>query len=357
MQLRSSLIAGACLCCLLPAFCWAQDNRITSPFKPLTFPIDKKVFEESLSKSEREIYDLIEALLYVRLRTALDTDDRGMFALATQIGSTKDQITMLKWERSALREHLRWCLDVGLTDAGLDQKLECLLDYEDQIARQLAEMVHASEPCLGAKGAAKLYLFVDDFERFLARRVAEVVEGEHHGRSSQSSSPESASEPGSATAAEDPANGSNKQLGTFENLVRTENRDVPLADVVGENVVKLVDALLMVRLDQALSLSDDQSLKLFAHVGAHKDQLHELKWQIGRGRQALREAIDSDAPDDEIRAQLDDLLIQEQAVAKLLNNLVDRARRDISVEQSVRLYLFLGDFEQYIVGLLERAGA
>ena len=47
----------------------------------------------------------------------------------------------------------------------------------------------------------------------------------------------------------------------------------------------------------------------------------------------------------------------EQAVARLMNDLVTGAGRDISTEQSVRLYLFLGDFEQYIVGLLERAEA
>lgn len=345
MRLRSVLIAGACLClAVLVAPATAQDNRVTSSFKPLTFPIDPEGFKKSLSPSEREIYDLIEALLYVRLKTTLDTDDATMVALATQCGQTKNQLTMLKWERSALREHLRWCLEVGMTEAGLQLKLNTLLDYEEQIAVQLAEMVHASEPCLGVQGAAKLYLFVDDFERFLARRVSEAIEKKH-----------AAAPPAQTESANTEPIAGNDEFEKFQSLVRTENRDVPLSGFAGEDVIKLVDALLMVRLTQALELSGDQSVKLFAHVGAHKDQLHELKWQIGGGREALRQALESGAPDTDIRKQVDDLLIQEQAVASLMNELVTGAGQDISVQQSVRLYLFLGDFEQYIVGLLERA--
>jgi len=344
---RSVFITGACLslCLLLGTTAAAQDKRVTASFKPLTFPIDPEEFDESLSASEREIYKLIESLVYVRLKEDLGGSDATMVALAAQVGPAKDQLTMLKWERSALREHLRWCLDVGLPDAGLQQKLNVLLDYEEQIASQVAIMVHGAEPCLGAKGAAKLYLFVDDFERYLARQIEKIV-NEKHGLS--------------AHAQESTGDGelqSDEEIEKFQSLVRTENRDVPLADFAGEDVIKLVDALLMVRLEQALELSGEQSRKLFDHVGAHKDKLHELKWQIGGGRQALRDAIAADAPDDEIRKQVDDLLIQEQAVARLVNDLVVGAGKDISVKQSVRLYLFLGDFEQYIVGLLERADA
>jgi hypothetical protein len=344
MRPALGLVVGACLSMiLLGGHAIAQDNRITSSFKPLTFPIDAEVFKKNLSPSEREIYDLIEALLYVRLKTTLETDDATMVALATQCGQTKNQLTMLKWERSALREHLRWCLDVGLADAGLQQKLNTLLDYEEQIATQLAGMVRASERCIGVDGAAKLYLFVDDFERFLARRISEAVDKKHG--------------PGPKHAASDEATpiDGDDEFERFQSLVRRENRDVPLSQFAGEDVIKLVDALLMVRLTQTLELSGDQSIKLFAHVGAHKDQLHELKWQIGGRRQALREALETGAPDDDIRKQVEDLLIQEQAVAGLMNELVTGAGKDISINQAARLYLFLGDFEQYIIGLLERS--
>ncbi len=348
MRVRTVIAAGACgIACLLCGLTLAQDNRVTSSFKPLAFPINAEKFQASLSPSEREIYQLIEDLLYVRLRRTLECDDATMVALASSCGQIKNQLTMLKWERSALREHLRWCLSVGLPDAGLQMKLNTLLDYEEQIAISLGEMVHASESTLGVKGAARLYLFVDDFERFLARRISEAIDTEKHAHAQ----PQAEDQSESTAAAEVTDDGFER----FQSLVRSENRDVPLAEFAGDDVIKLVDALLMVRLAQAVDLSGEQSIKMFAHVGAHKDRLHELKWQIGGGRSALREAIDSNIPDDEVRKQLDDLLIQEQAVARLVNELVTGAGKDISVEQSVRLYLFLGDFEQYIVGLLERS--
>ena len=350
MRLRSVVVAGAC--CAILALCAAsaaQDNRVTSPIKPLPYPIDAHEFDASLSPGEREIYELIEKLLYVRLKKTLECDDATMVALASSCGQTKNQLTMLKWERAALREHLRWCLGVGLPDAGLQLKLNTLLDYELQIAQTLGEMVRGSASVLGVDGAAKLYLFVDDFEHFLAKRIAEAIESKKH------SSDAAAHDLEPETPAEAAPESTEEAIERFQSLVRSENRDVPLSNFAGEDVIKLVDALLMVRLAQALDLSSEQSGKLFAHVGAHKDQLHELKWQIGGGREALREALASGASDDEIRKQLDDLLIQEQAVARLMNELVTGAGRDVSVEQSAQLYLFLGDFEQYIVGLLERA--
>ena len=42
-------------------------------------------------------------------------------------------------------------------------------------------------------------------------------------------------------------------------------------------------------------------------------------------------------------------------VADLVREFVEGAGKDVTVAQSAKLYLFLGDFEQYIVGLLEKA--
>ncbi len=47
--------------------------------------------------------------------------------------------------------------------------------------------------------------------------------------------------------------------------------------------------------------------------------------------------------------------MQEQAVADLIRDFVEGAQKDVTVAQSAKLYVFLGDFEAYIIGLLERA--
>jgi len=313
-------------------------------FKPLPYPIDATAFDRNLTDDERDIYDLIESLVSVRLKRTLDADDATMKALFEKNGATSKQLTMLKWQRAGLREHMRWCLDYGQSEQGVKESLDLLLAYEGYIADELKKMVVESQPVIGVTKSAELYLFVDDFERFLATRVDEALKKSHtHGDASESPAPAA---PKSASADEG--------FSAFQKMLRQQNEDVPLSEAAGEDVIKLVDGLLVVRLTQALDIDKEETVRLFAHVGQVKDQLHELKWQIGRDRQLLRDAIAMSAPEEEIRKRLDDLLIEEKAVAGLIREFVEGAGKDITTAQSAKLYLFLGDFEAYIVDLLER---
>ncbi len=345
MRLLTAVVAGAwILGASAPAPAQDHHQAEAAAFKPLAYPIDSAAFRENLSEKEREIFQLIEDLVGVRLKRTLQCDDATMQKLYASNGAISKQLTMLKWQRAGLREHLRWCLEFGKTEAGVKRSLDMVLTYEEQIAEVLAKMVRDSQPVIGTAKSAQLYLFVDDFERFLATRVAEAAKG---------------APPQPATAGE-PVTESDGEPGpddfeAFQAMLREQNRDVALSDVAGEDVIKLVDALLVVRLAQALDINKQETVKLFAHIGKVKDQLHELKWQIGHNRGLLREAIATGAPDEQIQKQLDDLLIEEKAVADLVREFVEGAGKDISVAQSAKLYLFLGDFEAYIVGLLENA--
>ncbi len=317
-------------------------------FKPLAYPIDPEAFDRNLSKDERDIYNLIEGLVNVRLKRALNADDATMKSLAEHNGATSRQLTMLKWQRAGLREHMRWCLEYGQSEEGIKESLDQLLAYEEHIANVLKQMVMESQPVLGVTKSAELYLFVDDFERFLATRVEEAMKKAHP------NVPEPADVPTTGQAEQKPTVDSDGFL-AFQRMLRQQNEDVPLAQAASEDVIKLVDALLVVRLAQALDIDKEETVRLFAHVGQVKDQLHELKWQIGRDRSLLRDAIAMNVSDEEIQKRLDDLLIEEKAVAGLVREFVEGAGQDITTAQSAKLYLFLGDFEAYIVGLLERA--
>ncbi len=347
MRLLTALATGVCMAGV-SIFAPAQDHAgaDVASFKPLTYPIDAAAFEKNLSEKEREIYQLIEDLVAVRSKRTLGCDDATMKVLSEKTGGASKQLTMLKWQRSGLREHLRWCLEFGKTETGIKQSLDLLLTYEEQIADVLAQMVRDSRPTLSVSKSAQLYLFVDDFERFLATRVAEASKG---------APPQPATETAAPKPAPGPTTHNPNDFDAFQEMLRAQNRDVPLTGLGGEDVVKLVDALLVVRLGQALDINKEETVKLFAHIGKAKDQLHELKWQIGHNRAMLRDAIAAGAPDAEIQKQLDDLLIQEKAVANLVREFVEGAGKDITTAQSAKMYLFLGDFEAYIVGLLERA--
>ena len=268
-----------------------------------------------------------------------------MLNLYQSNGAISKQLTMLKWQRAGLREHLRWCLEFGKTEAGIKRSLDMVLTYEEQIAEVLEKMVRESQPVLGVAKSAQLYLFVDDFERFLATRVAEAAKGAPAQPATEGAPVNAEASPAAKPASDN--------FDAFQEMLRAQNRDVALSDVAGEDVIKLVDALLVVRLAQALDINKEETVRLFAHIGKTKDQLHELKWQIGHNRMLLREAITDGAPNDQLQKRLDDLLIEEKAVANLVREFVEGAGKDVTVAQSAKLYLFLGDFEAYIVGLLE----
>lgn len=353
MRFFTPLAAGVMLAAavaLSPAHAQAQNHPPHHGFQELRYPIDADQFTSSLSNDERDIFNLIEQLAEAQLRRTLGCSEAQMDRLHAEIGDLKDQLTMLKWQRAGAREHLRWALDTSQPEQAIAEQLNLLLDYEQQIAQTLTTMVQESQVVLSVPDSAKLYLFVDDFERDLGKRIREVIEGgEKDHRANDTTQVATGTDASSADAGEA---GDNVR---FEDLVQQENRDVPLADYADQGVISLVDALLMVRLSQALDLSSEESVKLFARVGPYKDQLHELKWQIGGNRDILRKAIAAGAPDEEIQKQLDDLLLEEKAVADLVGDFVLGAQDDVTIAQSAKLYLFLGDFETYIVNLLERA--
>lgn len=328
------------LCCVIvggvcPATS-AQDEPIE--FHALTAPVDPDEFQALLPTEYKEIYNLLERLLVIRLKQTLDADIPQMVALHECAGEAKEQLTMLKWLRAGARDHLRWQLEQETSPEEIAAELDLLLDYEEQIASVLADMVHSSRVALNAADSARLYLFVDDFEQFVSETIATIVDD-----------PESSVHPA-------PPDVTPESADSFSDMVREDNRDVPLDQFAGEDVIELVDALLMVRLAETLNLDSTEMVQLSKRVGTHKDRLHELKWQIGGNRQALREAIASGAPAHELNERVNDLLLQEQAVANLVREFVEGAREDVTEHQAAKLYLFLGDFEDYIVDLLQRAG-
>ena len=143
----------------------------------------------------------------------------------------------------------------------------------------------------------------------------------------------------------------------FVERITRDNRDVRLQDYASDDLIALVNALLIVRLAEYVELSPDESMALFQRAGKHLDQLHRLKWIIGEKRSILRDAIEEGKPDENVANRLDDLLLQEKAVADVVRDFITGARQELTVRQSAKLYLFLGDFEDYVVGLLEQSSS
>lgn len=297
---------------------------------------------------DREIYQLVSDIMQVRLQRTLGLDEKGFDALMECLGESRKELVRLKWQRGYSREGLRAAIAGGQSGAVVGEKLSDLLDMESAIARNLRGMVESSEDCLTVQQTANLYLFVDDFEAYLGALIAQAKD---HGMTN--SAVQRPLDPSDSVAAPEDERIPNQNQ--FVDMVRRDNQDARLQEYADDDVVALVDALLMLRLTERLGLTSNETAALFKRVGDHKDQLQRLKWLIGEKRGQLRTAIDAGDPDGEIRERVEDLLLQEEAVARIVNMFVQESREDLTVRQAADLYLFLGDFEEYIVGLLGRA--
>ena len=141
----------------------------------------------------------------------------------------------------------------------------------------------------------------------------------------------------------------------FRTMLEEENQNLPLREMRDRDLHELLQTILMVRLAQSVELTDEKVVEFSKRVGSFKDQLHEMKWQIAASRETLRDAVECKEPDPVLRQKLDDCLLQELAITDLLRKLIRESQKDLTDVQAAKFYLFLGDFEQEMRRLVERA--
>ena len=294
------------------------------------------------SAGKRDLHQLVEQILMLRLRDALSLTDNQVQALTLRVGTFKTQLTSMKFRRGAAREQLRDCLDRGLAEDQIRLNLESLLDWEEAIAELLHEMVREAGKDLTVPQTARLYLFVGDFENFMRDLIMRAQYIDRHGA------------PPEGIKAQNNSTTGSKEQSLLEELIRREAAGPTGRDAEDSDMVALFDGLLIARLSRALDLDPEETIVLFRRVGTYKDQLHELKWQLGAARYGLVGALDRGAPDAMIERMLENLLLQEEAVAELIRLFVTESQKDVSLAKSARLYLFVEDFENYVGRLFRR---
>ena len=294
------------------------------------------------SAGERDLHQLVEQILMLRLRDAVSLTDDQVQALTRRVGTFKNQLTSMKFQRGAAREQLRDRLDRGLAEDQIRRNLESLLDREEAIAELLHEMIREAGKDLSVPQTARLYLFVGDFESFIRNLIVRAQYIDRHG-----------APPEGIGSAKHSTTGSTEQS-LLEELINREAAGPTGREAEDSDMVALFDGLLIARLSRALDLDPEETIVLFHRVGTYKDQLHELKWQVGAARYGLADALDRGAPDSAIEKMLEDLLLQEEAVAVLIRLLVTESQKDVPLAKSARLYLFVGDFEDYVGRLFQR---
>lgn len=144
--------------------------------------LEDEAHELSLNDLEnRNIFELVDMIMMVRISKELNLDDAGCIEFYRKIGKLLDKVHRLKWERGSTQFYIRRAIEKGEPSKVVAEKLERALDIDREIDEGVREMVHAASSYLSPEQAAKLFLFAGDFEseiKDLIMRAEAVAKGE-----------------------------------------------------------------------------------------------------------------------------------------------------------------------------------
>ena len=122
-----------------------------------------------------------------------------------------------------------------------------------------------------------------------------------------------------------------------------------------QDVRELVETLRIVRLSQALELTDEEAVMVVRRLGKWKKDLQTLKYERVKLDRALRADLESKAGEEVVAKKFEALMELDLSIAQSTRRLVEAAGKDLSPEQTAKFYLFLGDFDQELRRMINRA--
>lgn len=137
--------------------------------------------------------------------------------------------------------------------------------------------------------------------------------------------------------------------------LENETRMGAPSDGQEQDVRELVEALRIVRLSQALGLTDKEAATVVRSLGKWKKDLQKLKYERARLERELRADLESAAGEEMVAKKFEALMELDRSIAQSTRRLVEAAGKDLSPVQTAKFYLFLGDFDQELRRMITRA--
>ena len=134
--------------------------------------------------------------------------------------------------------------------------------------------------------------------------------------------------------------------------LENETRMGAPSDGQEQDVRELVEALRIVRLSQALGLTDEEAATVVRSLGKWKKDLQRLKYERVRLERA---DLESKAGQEMVAKKFEALMELDLSIAQSTRRLVEAAGKDLSPGQTAKFYLFLGDFDQELRRMINRA--
>jgi len=125
---------------------------------------------------ERDVRELVETVMLVRLSKELELDDEKTVLLVRRFGEAKEQAESLAKERAQALDELKAGIRAGDADEVIQGKLTKLRDLDKQLATIKEDAFQKAAPELTVTQQAKLYVFIQDFEDQMRRIIMKARE-------------------------------------------------------------------------------------------------------------------------------------------------------------------------------------
>ncbi len=135
---------------------------------------------------------------------------------------------------------------------------------------------------------------------------------------------------------------------------RKDGRD-RLAGKDREEMRDLINSLRIVKMTQALDLSEEQAIKVFTKMGQIEKEKKNLQKKIRESIQGLRGLIDSKASEEEIKKSVENIKNLRTSIKDQDGALVKHLEGVLSVEQQAKYILFAEDFQKDIRKIIGHA--
>lgn len=120
-----------------------------------------------------------------------------------------------------------------------------------------------------------------------------------------------------------------------------------------EEIRDLIDSLRIVKMTEALDLSEEQAIKVFTKMGQVEKEKKDLQKKMKESIQGLRGLIDSEASEEEIKKSIENIKNLRTSIKDQDEVLVKHLEGVLSVEQQAKCILFMEEFPKHIRKMVE----
>lgn len=120
-------------------------------------------------------------------------------------------------------------------------------------------------------------------------------------------------------------------------------------------IEKIIESLRIVKMTEALNLSEEQSIKVFTKIGQIEKEKKILQKKKIEAIQNLRESVDSGAHEEEIKKYVENIKNLAVSIKDQDDALIKHLEGVLSVEQQAKYIIFAEDFQKDIRKMIGHA--